>query len=230
MEKAERVERIRIPRETPDCQDFADDTVPWEAGYDELPYQRSDLDAALARALWWRHFVVRRDGAPEDAIARIHITSEPQDITRSDREGWMKIGWVRDPAWLGGGLRVFWDPRNNRVQMDRPPPPGPPPPELVSPRDTHVVRIDVGARERITLRVRPERTASGRTIGGHHIQLTIPHPEADTYFLWAMTIARHGYHTITIPDDFNLMPPPYRRQWLIDVVYRLAERIEMGRR
>lgn len=208
MEKVERLERIRIPRAMPDYRDFADDTVPWEPGYDELPYTQADLDAALARALLWRQFVARRDGAPEDAIARIHTTSEPQDITRPDHDGWMRIGWVRDPAWLGGGLRVFWQPQSGRVKVDRPPPSGPPEPVLADPTDTHAAIITVLDDDRVVLRVRPLWAGPFPTIGGHRIRVAIPHPEDDKYFLWAMTLAQHSYHTITIPAEFELMTPP----------------------
>ncbi len=35
---------------------------------------------------------------------------------------------------------------------------------------------------------------------------------------------------IMIPAEFGLMTPPRRRQWLIEYVYWMAERIEIGRR
>lgn len=154
-----------------------------------------------------------------------------------EREGWMRIGWVADP-WVGGSVRVFWNPGSDRVQVDCPPrrdrPCSAAPMEMpTSPRAdgtvNYVAVITVRDDTTVILQARPQYTGGG-SVTARYMSVVVPPPSDNEYFLWAMRVAAHTHNTMYLPANFWERNVPERRVILIKEAHGLAARKAHGNR
>lgn len=218
---------IRVPRSMP--YDADGDGDPNEV---VLPYTWRDAEQACRRAVRWRVQCARQQGADTATLDCITFKSEQADLTIPNREGWMRIGWVIDP-WVGGDLRIFWNPAANRVQVDRPPGRSKAGKPIVrqttslasSPDRTipSVAIITVRDDTTVILKARPQYGVD-RSVTAHHMSVVVPQPLDNEYFLWAMGVSAHTYNTMQLSADFWEWNVPERRDILIHEAHDLAAR------